>query len=37
MRRDVVTWIEAAKRAETRARRVATAIERLAEGKKRFY
>jgi hypothetical protein len=34
-RRDYVEWITEAKRAETRARRLATAIEWLAEGKRR--
>ena len=34
-RREYVEWIEEAKRAETRARRVATALEWLAEGKPR--
>ena len=34
-RREYVEWIEEAKRAETRARRVATAIEWMAEGKPR--
>jgi uncharacterized protein YdeI (YjbR/CyaY-like superfamily) len=34
-RREYVEWIEEAKRAETRARRLATAIEWMAEGKSR--
>ena len=34
-RREYVEWITAAKRAETRATRLATAIEWLADGKKR--
>ena len=34
-RREYVEWITDAKREETRARRVATAVEWLAEGKSR--
>jgi uncharacterized protein YdeI (YjbR/CyaY-like superfamily) len=34
-RREYVEWIEEAKRAETRARRIATAVEWMAEGKAR--
>jgi uncharacterized protein YdeI (YjbR/CyaY-like superfamily) len=34
-RREYVEWIEEAKRAETRARRLATAVEWMAEGKPR--
>lgn len=36
-RRDYVEWIAEAKREETRAKRVATAIEWIAEGKKRHW
>ena len=35
-RREYVGWIGEAKRAETRDRRIAQAIERLAQGKKRY-
>ena len=35
MKRDYVEWITEAKRAETRARRVAQAVEWIAEGKQR--
>ena len=34
-RRDWIHWIESAKQAETRERRVATAIDMLAKGKRR--
>lgn len=34
-RRDWIHWMESAKQAETRARRVATAIDMLAKGKRR--
>jgi hypothetical protein len=37
MQRDMVQWIESAKQAETRARRLATSLEKLAAGKKRVY
>jgi hypothetical protein len=37
MRRDWVLWIESAKQAETRARRIAQTIEKLAAGKKKMY
>jgi hypothetical protein len=37
MQRDMVLWITSAKQAETRARRLETAIGKLAEGKKRVY
>ena len=37
MQRDMVQWIESAKQAETRARRLATSLETLAAGKKRVY
>ena len=37
MRRDFVLWIVSAKQAETRARRVGQAVEKLAAGKKRMY
>jgi hypothetical protein len=37
MRRDMVLWVTSAKQAETRARRLATAIEKLEAGKKRVY
>jgi hypothetical protein len=37
MRRDMVLWVTSAKQAETRARRLETAIGKLAEGKKRVY
>ncbi|MCG3135135.1 MAG: hypothetical protein HMLKMBBP_02641 [Planctomycetes bacterium] len=37
MRRDMIQWVEQAKQAETRARRVATCASKLAEGKKRVY
>lgn len=35
--REFIAWIEGAKQAETRARRVATSVEKLATGKKRTY
>ncbi len=34
-RRDFISWIESAKQAETRTRRVAVAIDKLASGKRR--
>jgi hypothetical protein len=37
MRRDFVAFVESAKQAETRARRVAQCAEKLAAGKKRVY
>lgn len=37
MRRDMIVWIEQAKQTETRARRLATCVAKLAEGKKRVY
>ena len=37
MRREWVMWIESAKQAETRERRIATTIEKLASGKKKAY
>ena len=37
MQRDMVAWVTAAKRADTRARRLATSLAKLAEGKKRVY
>jgi hypothetical protein len=37
MRRDFVQWIVSAKQEETRARRIAQAVEKLAAGKKRMY
>jgi len=37
MQRDMVQWIDSAKQAETRQRRLATALEKLADGKKRVY
>ena len=36
-RKEYVKWIEQAKRAETRARRVATSTAQLAEGKKLYW
>jgi len=36
-RREYIEWIAEAKRPETRAKRVATAIEWLAEGKTRHW
>jgi len=36
-RREYIEWIDEAKRAETRARRVAHALEWLAEGKTRYW
>lgn len=36
-RRDYIEWITEAKREETRAKRVATAVEWLAEGKRRHW
>jgi len=36
-RREYVEWIEEAKREETRAKRVATAVAQLAEGKKLYW
>lgn len=35
LRRDWIRWVEGAKKAETRARRVTRTIEQLAEGKRR--
>jgi hypothetical protein len=37
MRRDWVLWIESAKQAETRARRIGQAVEKLEAGKKKMY
>jgi hypothetical protein len=37
MRRDFVQWIESAKQAETRARRIGQSVEKLAAGKKKMY
>lgn len=37
MRRDMIVWIEQAKQADTRTRRVATCAAKLAEGKRRVY
>jgi hypothetical protein len=37
MRRDFVQWIVSAKQEETRTRRIAQAVAKLAEGKKRMY
>jgi hypothetical protein len=37
MQRDMVQWVTSAKQDETRARRLATSIEKLASGKKRVY
>jgi hypothetical protein len=37
MQRDMVTWVTAAKQEDTRARRLATALEKLAAGEKRVY
>jgi hypothetical protein len=37
MQRDMVQWVTTAKQADTRARRQATALEKLASGKKRVY
>jgi hypothetical protein len=37
MRRDFVLWIESAKQAETRGRRIAQTLEKLASGKKKMY
>ena len=37
MRRDLVLWVTSAKQADTRARRLGTAIETLAAGRKRVY
>lgn len=37
MQRDMVSWVESAKQAETRTRRLATCLEKLADGKKRVY
>jgi hypothetical protein len=37
MRRDMVQWFDSAKQDETRKRRLATCVEKLAEGKKRVY
>lgn len=37
MQRDMVTWITAAKQDDTRARRLATSLAKLAAGKKRVY
>jgi hypothetical protein len=37
MQRDMAQWITSAKGADTRARRVATCLEKLADGKKRVY
>ena len=37
MRRDFVLWIESAKQAETRERRIAQTLEKLAAGKKKMY
>lgn len=37
MQRDMAQWITSAKGAETRARRVATCLEKLADGRKRVY
>jgi hypothetical protein len=37
MRRDMVAWVTSAKQDETRSRRLATCLEKLAAGKKRVY
>jgi hypothetical protein len=37
MQRDMVTWVTSAKQSDTRARRQATALEKLSSGKKRVY
>ncbi len=37
MRRDMVSWIEQAKQAETRTRRINTSLEKLRAGQKRVY
>jgi hypothetical protein len=37
MRRDMAQWVTSAKQPETRARRLATAVEKLSSGKKRVY
>jgi hypothetical protein len=37
MQRDMIEWIESAKQQETRARRLATVVAKLTEGKRRVY
>jgi hypothetical protein len=37
MQRDMVQWVTSAKQEDTRARRMATALEKLGSGKKRVY
>lgn len=37
MQRDMAQWVTSAKGADTRARRVATCLEKLADGRKRVY
>lgn len=37
MQRDMIVWITSAKQADTRSRRLGTAVAKLAEGKRRVY